>query len=108
MKNQFDELEQLEMAQRILKRLNGRRKPRPQFAVGDRVSFNSPGRGTLRGVITQVRRGRATLRLDADERPWRVDLTLLRADTARPPSRARSASIIAFPRPPRPETEPAD
>lgn len=101
MKNDFDELAQLELALRVLKRLNKRRQqPGPALAVGDRVRFQATGRGVLQGSITSIRGDRATLSVDGESSPWRIDLAALAPAEPAASEGVREAKVIPFPTPP--------
>ena len=76
------EAELIDLNNRIVERLRFMHQARSHkrmldFRIGDRVSFQPEGRGTIVGILTRYNRKTVTIITEAGER-WNVAPTLLR------------------------------
>jgi len=92
------EAELIDLNNRIVERLRFMHQARSHkrmldFKIGDRVSFQPEGRGTVIGILTRYNRKTVTIITEAGER-WNVSPVLLRKVVEAGSARGGDANVV--------------
>jgi hypothetical protein len=93
--DQLSEAELIDLNNRIVARLRFLQQMRAhvemlEFKIGDRVSFQPPGHGTVEGMLTRYNKKTVTVVTD-DGRQWNVSPTFL-SKAAPPKGKSKSSA----------------
>ncbi len=97
------EAELIDLNNRIVERLRFMHQARSHkrmldFKIGDRVSFQPEGRGTVVGILTRYNRKTVTVITEAGER-WNVSPTFLRQVVEEGGARDSDANVVPIRKP---------
>ena len=96
--DKLTEAELIDLNRRIVERLRLLQQMRAhrqmlEFKIGDRVTFQADGRGTVEGMLTRYNRKSVTIITD-DGHHWNVSPALLSKITAAAPSKSQAAPNV--------------